>query len=112
MQTTTIVAPKVSRAVGTAFTQLGGYSPAGSIGAIVSSLVCANLTAGLILVTVTLFDGTNDTSLAFSAPVAVGDSIMVGGADAKFTLVNGWSIRVKSNVAASVDASMCVAEFT
>jgi hypothetical protein len=112
MQSTTIVAPKVSRAVGVAATAIGGYTPAGATGAIVTSLVCANITAGQILVTVDLFDGTNATRLALATPVAVGDSLMVGGADAKFTLVNGWSIRVTSNTAASVDASMCVTEFT
>lgn len=110
MQSATIVSPKVSRAVGVSLTQLGGYSPASS--AIVSSLVLCNITGGTILVTATLFDGTNDTRLALSTPVAAGDSLMVGGADAKFTLVSGWSIRVQSNTAASVDASMCVTEFT
>mgnify|MGYP001616043135 CR=1 FL=1 len=63
-------------------------------------------------VTVTVFDGANDTNLAFAAPVAAGDSLVMGGEWFKFTLVAGWSIRVKSSAAASVDASMFVTEFT
>lgn len=109
MQSTTIVAPKVTRAQGVSLAAIGAYSPASS--AIVSSLVLANITGSPITVTCTLFDGTNDTRLVLNAPVAVGDSLMVGGADAKFTLVAGWSIRAAASVASGIDASMCVTEF-
>lgn len=110
MQSVTNVAPKVSRAVGTAFTQIGAYSPASSC--IVAGIIATNITAGAILVTVTAFDGTNDTNMAFQAPVAVGDSLVLGGENFKLILVAGWSVRVKSSVASSVDAVMSVAEFT
>lgn len=110
MQTVTIVSPKVSRAVGTALTQIGGYTPASS--AIATGVSVCNISAGIVNVTVTLFDGTNDTNLVFNTPCAVGDSILVGAEWFKFTLVNGWSIRVKSSVAASIDAAMFVSEFT
>src|SRR6267142_3420142 len=108
MQSTTIVAPKVSRNIGTAFTQIGAYSPAASTGAIVTGIIVANISAAAVNVTVTLFDGANDTNLAFATPVAIGDSLVVGGEWFKATLVNGWSIRVKSSAATSVDASMFV----
>lgn len=110
MQSTTVVSPKVSRAVGTALTAIGGYSPASA--AIVSGIIVANTSAGAVNVTVTVFDGANDTNLCFATPVAVGDSLIVGGEWFKATLVSGWSIRVKSSVAASVDASMFVTEFS
>lgn len=111
MQTTTIIAPQVSRAVGTGATAIGGYTPPGAAAAIVSSIVAANITGGSILVTVDLFDGTNATRLALNAPVAAGDSLILGGENLKVTLVNGWNIRVTSNTAASVDASMSVVQF-
>lgn len=110
MQSVTIVSPKVSRAIGTAFTQVGGYSPASS--AIVSGLCVANISAGIVNVTITVFDGTNDTNMVFATPCGIGDSILLGADWFKFNLIAGWSIRVKSSVAASVDASMFVSEFT
>jgi hypothetical protein len=110
MQSTTIVSPKVSRAVGTSATQVGAYSPASS--AIVTGLSVCNISGAAVNVTVTVFDGTNDTNLAFATPVAVGDSLLLGADWFKFTLISGWSIRVKSSAAASVDAAMFVTEFT
>lgn len=110
MQTVTIVSPKVSRAIGTAFTQVGAYTPASS--AIVTGLSVCNISGASVNVTVTIYDGTNDTNIAFATPCAVGDSVLVGAEWFKFTLINGWSIRVKSSVAASVDAAMFVSEFT
>jgi hypothetical protein len=110
MQSTTLVAPKVSRGVGTAATQIGGYSPASS--AIVAGIIVANTSGAGVSVTVTVFDGANDTNLAFATPVAVGDSLVLGGENFKLVIVAGWSVRVKSSAAASVDATMSVAEFT
>lgn len=110
MQSVTIVSPKVSRSIGTSFTAVGAYSPAGS--AMVSGLTVANTSGAAINVTVTVYDGTNDTNIAFGTPVAVGDTLVVGGDWFKFSLVAGWSIRVKSSAAASCDAAMFVSEFT
>jgi len=110
MQSVTIVSPKVSRGIGTSLTQVGGYSPASS--AIVSGLSVANTSGAAVNVTITVFDGTNDTNLVFATPCAVGDSILLGADWVKFNLVAGWSIRVKSSAAASVDAAMFVSEFT
>lgn len=110
MQSVTIVSPKVSRSIGTAFVQVGAYSPASS--AIVACIIVANTSGAAVTVTVTVFDGTNDTNLAFNAPVAVGDSLVLGGENLKIMLVTGWSIRVKSSAATSVDATLSVTEFT
>lgn len=110
MQSVTNVSPKVSRSIGTAFTQVGAYSPASS--AIVAGIIVANTSGAAVNITVTVFDGTNDTNLAFATPVAVGDSLVLGGENFKLILVAGWSVRVKSSAATSVDATMSVAEFT
>lgn len=112
MQTTTIIAPQVSRSVGTSATAIGGYSPSGASAAIISSICACNITGGSILVTIDLFDGTNATRLALNAPVAPGDALVMGGENMKIALVAGWNVRVTSNTAASVDASMAVTVFT
>lgn len=112
MQTTTIVTPKVSRAVGTSLTAIGGYSPAASTGAIVAGISVANISGVVVNITVTVFDGANDTNIVFAKPTAIGDSVILGGDIFKAALVNGWNIRVKSSVAASIDATMFVVEFT
>ena len=78
----------------------------------VSGLTVANISGASINVTVTVFDGTNDTNIAFATPVAIGDTLVVGGDWFKFNLVAGWSIRVKSSAATSCDAAMFVSEFT
>lgn len=111
MQTTTIVSPKVSRSIGTALTAIGGYSPAGAIGAIIMGIVVANTSAASVNVTITVFDGANDTNLVFARACAVGDSVVLGGDIIKAALVNGWNIRVKSSAVTSVDATMFVTEF-
>lgn len=110
MQSVTIVSPKVSRSIGTSFVQVGAYSPASS--AIISGLSVCNTSGASVNVTITVFDGTNDTNLTFATPVAVGDTLLLGADWFKFTLVAGWSIRVKSSVATSIDAAMFVSEFT
>lgn len=110
MQSVTLVSPKVSRSIGTAFVQVGGYSPASS--AIVSGLSVCNTSGAAVNVTITVYDGTNDTNLVFASPVAPGDTLLLGATWFKFTLIAGWSIRVKSSAAASVDAAMFVSEFT
>lgn len=112
MQTTTIVAPKVSRAIGTGATAIGGYTPAGAIGAIIAGLSLCNITGSTIKATLDVFDGANATRLALATPIGVGDSLVFGGESFKFTLVNGWNIRATSDTAASIDAVMNVVEFT
>lgn len=111
MQTTTIIAPQVSRAIGTGATAIGGYTPPGASGAIVSCISCANITGATIHVTVDVFDGANATRLCVLTPVAAADSLVLGGEILKILLVNGWNIRVTSDTAASVDAVMSVTQF-
>ena len=112
MQTTTIIAPQVSQAVGTSATAIGGYSPPASSGAIVSSIVLANITGSTITATVDLYNGSVATRLVVNAPIAANDCLVLGGSTVKILLVTGWSIRVTSNTASSIDASMSVTQFT
>lgn len=110
MQTSTIVAPKVSQNIGTALTAVGGYSPANS--AIVTGLSVCNTSAAAVNVTVTVYNGTTDTNIVFGSAVPVGGTLLLGADWFKFNLISGWSMRVKSSAAASVDAAMFVTEFT
>lgn len=110
MQTSTIVSPKVSRAVGTAFTAIGAYTP--PTAAIIMGVSVCNISGAACTVTVTVYDGANDTNIAFATPLAAGDTLVLGSNEFRGALVNGWNIRVKSSVAASVDAAMFVTEFT
>ncbi len=71
-----------------------------------------NTSGAAVTVQVTVFDGANDTNLAFNAPVAIGDTLVLGGENLKIMLVSGWSIRVKSSAVTSVDAVLGVTEFT
>jgi hypothetical protein len=110
MQTSTIVSPKVSQNIGTALTQVGGYSPANSC--VITGLSVANTSAAAVNVTITVYNGTTDTNIVFGTVVPVAGTLLLGAEWFKFTLVSGWSIRVKSSAAASVDAAMFVTEFT
>lgn len=112
MQVTTIIAPQVSRAIGTSPTAIGGYTPPGASGAIVSCISICNIIGATISVFIDVFDGSNATRLAFGTPIASGDALVLGGDTLKLLLVNGWTVRVTSNTAASVDAVMSVTQFT
>ena len=112
MQTTTILAPQVSQGIGTTPTAIGGFSPAASSGAIVSSIVIANILGTSIAVNVDLYNGSVATRLVLGAPIAVGDCLVLGGSNLKILLATGWSIRVTGNAAACCDASMSVTQFT
>lgn len=111
MQTATLPVPKVSRAIAAAVVQVGGYTPAASTSAVITGLAVTNTSGTLRTVKVSLYDGANDTYLAFNAQIGVGDTLIVGGDGARFTLITGWSIRVIAD-AGTVDAAMSVTEYT
>ena len=110
MQTATVKGTYASSAISTVVTAVGGYSPPASTAAIISALTICNTSAATRKVKVSIYNGTTDYYVAFNAPIAVGDSLMIGGADAKYTLQTGWSVRVVAD-AAQVDATMAVTEF-
>ena len=96
-----------------------GRSPV-DVGAVVSAstqttligMTVANITAGVISVTVTLGDGTNTTNIVKTAPIPTGGSLVVLGGDQKVVLMTGAKITVTSNTAASADVIMSFLEIT
>ena len=110
MQTSTVVAPKCSSGVGSTLTALGGYTPA--VSAIITSIMVANTTTNTVNVSVTLYNGTTDYYLAKLYTLNPNDTLTIGGASAKLSLVNGWYVRVFSSAGTSVDATMCVVELS
>ena len=96
-----------------------GTSPV-DVGAVVGSstqttligMTVANITSGVISVTVTLGDGTNTTNLVKDAPIPTGGSLIVVGGDQKVVLMTGDKITVTSNTASSADVIMSFLEIT
>ena len=109
MQTTTIVAPKVSANIPVSSAAIGAYTPAS--GAIVTMLSLANKTAGTVKVTVTVYNGATDYIVCYLTPIGPNDTLFLGGENLKITLVNGWNVRASCDTLNAVDAVMCVTEF-
>ena len=102
------------RGVGTTATAVGA-AVAASTETTLIGMTIANVTSGVINVTVTLTDnaGTpNVTNLVKDAPVPTGGSLVVLGGDQKVCLVTGDIIKVKSNTASSADVIMSFLEIT
>ena len=102
------------RGVGTTATAVGA-AVAASTETTLIGMTIANITSGVINVTVTLTDnaGTpNITNLVKDAPVPTGGSLVVLGGDQKVCLMTGDIIKVKSNTASSADVIMSFLEIT
>ncbi len=102
------------RGVGTTPTPLGAAVSANTETTLIGMTI-ANVTSGVINVTVTLTDnaGTpNVTNLVKDAPVPTGGSLVVLGGDQKVCLVTGDIIKVTSNTASSADVIMSFLEIT
>ena len=102
------------RGVGTTPTPLGAAVAANTETTLIGMTI-ANVTSGVINVTVTLTDnaGTpNVTNLVKDAPVPTGGSLVVLGGDQKVCLVTGDIIKVTSNTASSADVIMSFLEIT
>ena len=102
------------RGVGTTATAVGA-AVAASTETTLIGMTIANVTSGVINVTVTLTDnaGTpNVTNLVKDAPVPTGGSLVVLGGDQKVCLVTGDIIKVTSNTASSADVIMSFLEIT
>ena len=99
--------------------RLVGTSPI-DVGAVVAAstqttligMTVANVTSGVISVTVTLGDGTNTTNIVKTAPIPTGGSLVVLGGDQKVVLMTGDKITVTSNTASSADVIMSFLEIT
>ena len=99
------------RAVGTTPTDVGAVVSASTQTTLIGMTV-ANITAGVISVTVTLGDGTNTTNIVKTAPIPTGGSLVVLGGDQKVVLMTGDKITVTSNTASSADVIMSFLEIT
>jgi hypothetical protein len=99
------------RAVGTSPVDVGAVV-ASSTQTTLIGMTVANVTSGVISVTVTLGDGTNTTNIVKTAPIPTGGSLVVLGGDQKVVLMTGDKITVTSNTASSADVIMSFLEIT
>ena len=99
------------RAVGTSPVDVGAVVAASTQTTLIGMTV-ANITSGVIAVTVTLGDGTNTTNIVKTAPIPTGGSLVVLGGDQKVVLMTGDKITVTSNTASSADVIMSFLEIT
>jgi hypothetical protein len=89
------------------------YTADAGVTATAIGLSVANTHASsLVNVDVTLTKGATDFYLIKNAPIAPGGTLVVIGGDQKVVVETGNKIRVKSSVAASVDAIVSVLEIT
>ena len=99
------------RAVGTSPVDVGAVVAASTQTTLIGMTV-ANITSGVIAVTVTLGDGTNTTNIVKTAPIPTGGSLVVLGGDQKVVLMTGDKITVTSDTASSADIIMSFLEIT
>jgi len=99
------------RAVGTTPVDVGAVVAASTQTTLIG-MTLANITSGVISVTVTLGDGTNTTNIVKTAPIPTGGSLVVLGGDQKVVLMTGDKITVTSNTASSADVIMSFLEIT
>ena len=99
------------RAVGTSPVDVGAVVAASTQTTLIGMTV-ANITSGVIAVTVTLNDGTNTTNIVKTAPIPTGGSLVVLGGDQKVVLMTGDKVIVTSNTASSCDVIMSFLEIT
>ena len=99
------------RAVGSSPVDVGAVVDASTQTALIGMTV-ANITSGVIAVTVTLGDGTNTTNIVKTAPIPTGGSLVVLGGDQKVVLMTGDKITVTSDTASSADIIMSFLEIT
>jgi hypothetical protein len=99
------------RAVGTTPTDVGAVVAASTQTTLIGMTV-ANITSGVISVTVTLNDGSNTTNIVKDAPIPTGGSLIPVGGDQKIVMMTGDKIIVTSNTASSADVTMSFLEIT
>lgn len=106
---------KTSRDVGTSPTAVGSYvvgaaTQTTAIGLTVSNTLSNPLSS--VTVNASVYDGANDTYIVKNAVLPYGSSIVLIGGDQKIVLETGYSIRVQSSEATSVDAILSLLEIT
>lgn len=103
---------KISRNLGTSPTNIGSYTVGASTTTVVLGCTVANVSAAPITVDVSLYDGANEYFMVKTAPIAVGESLVVIGGEQKVVLITGDGVRVTSSAATSVDAVLSIMEIT
>ena len=96
-----------------------GTSPV-DVGAVVASstettligMTLANVTSGVINVTVQLINCSDTTHIVKDAPIPTGGSLVAVGGDQKIVLMTSDKITVTSNTASSCDVIMSFLEIT
>ena len=104
------------RQVGTSPVDVGAVVAASTQTTLIG-MTLANVTSGVISVTVTLKDsegspGPYTTHIVKDAPIPTGGSLVVLGGDQKVVLMTGDKIIVTSNTASSCDVIMSFLEIT
>ena len=99
------------RAVGTSPVDVGAVVAASTQTTLIGMTI-ANITSGVISVTVTLNDGTNTTNIVKDAPIPTGGSLIPVGGDQKIVMMTGDKIIITSNTASSADVIMSFLEIT
>ena len=99
------------RAVGTSPVDVGAVVAASTQTTLIGMTI-ANITSGVISVTVTLNDGTNTTNIVKDAPIPTGGSLIPVGGDQKIVMITGDKIIITSNTASSADVIMSFLEIT
>ena len=96
-----------------------GTSPV-DVGAVVASstettligMTLANVTSGVISVTVQLINGSDTTHIVKDAPIPTGGSLIVVGGDQKIVMIPNDKVTITSNTASSCDVIMSFLEIT
>jgi hypothetical protein len=108
---------KVSQSLGTTAltdgsTAVGSYTVPAATTATIIGLLCSNRTTTDITVDIGHYTGSVLTYLVKDAPVQTGSTMIAVGGTQKLVLEPGDSIRVRSNIASSVDVIMSILEIT
>jgi hypothetical protein len=112
MTIATVQPAQVSLNVGTTPTVIGAYVVPGATTAIATGGSCANKTAGVIKVSVSVWNGSIDTAfILYQVIVPPNGTVFWAGNDSKWTLGAGQGFRVVSDTATSVDAVLGVTQF-
>lgn len=101
---------RTQKNIGTTLTLIGGYT-APSQTAVIGLTVC-NVSAGAITCNVAFANSTANTLIAANVPIPFGSSFVPIGGDQKIVLQTGDGIKVCSNAATSIHATMCFLEIS
>lgn len=105
---TTTFTRSFQRNIGASLTTV--YTGVAATQSVCVGLTVANTTGATVLVDVALTNTATDYYIVKSAPVLTGGTLVVVGQDSKLVILNGDTLRVKSDTATSVDAIASVLE--